>query len=42
MDMQDVIFIVLVVLVVLDLIGRDSGGGRRGRFPSSKHDSVVV
>jgi hypothetical protein len=33
MDMQDVIFIVLVVLVVLDLINRDSGGGRRGRVP---------
>jgi len=33
MDMQDVIFIVLVVLVALDLIGRDSGGGRRGRIP---------
>jgi len=23
----------LVVLVALDLIGRDSGGGRRGRIP---------
>jgi len=33
MDMQDVIFFVLVVLVALDLIGRDSGGGRRGRVP---------
>ncbi len=33
MDMQDVIFIVLVVLVVLDLIGRDSGGGRRSHVP---------
>ena len=33
MEMQDVIFIVLVVLVVLDLIGRDSDGGRRGRVP---------
>lgn len=33
MDIQDVVFIVLVVLVVLDLINRDSGGGRRGRVP---------
>jgi hypothetical protein len=33
MDLQDVVFIVLVVLVALDLIGRDSGGGRRGRIP---------
>src|SRR5512142_848811 len=33
MDLQDVLFIVLVVLVALDLIGRDSGGGRRGRVP---------
>jgi len=33
MDMQDVIFFVLVVLLALDLIGRDSGGGRRGRVP---------
>jgi hypothetical protein len=33
MDMQDVIFFVLVVLVALDLINRDSGGGRRGRVP---------
>jgi hypothetical protein len=33
MDLQDVIFIVLVVLVVLDLINRDSGGGRRGSVP---------
>jgi hypothetical protein len=33
MDMQDVIFFVLVILVALDLINRDSGGGRRGRVP---------
>jgi len=33
MDMQDVIFFVLVLLVALDLINRDSGGGRRGRVP---------
>jgi hypothetical protein len=33
MDMQDVVFIILVVLVALDLINRDSGGGRRGRVP---------
>jgi hypothetical protein len=33
MEIQDVVFIVLVVLVVLDLINRDSGGGRRGRVP---------
>jgi hypothetical protein len=33
MDLQDVLFIVLVVMVALDLIGRDSGGGRRGRVP---------
>jgi hypothetical protein len=33
MDIQDVLFIVLIVLVVLDLINRDSGGGRRGRVP---------
>jgi hypothetical protein len=33
MDLQDVFFIILVALVVLDLIGRDSGGGRRGRIP---------
>ncbi len=33
MDLQDVLFIVLVVLVVLDLIDRDSGGGHRGRVP---------
>jgi hypothetical protein len=35
MDLQDVFFIILVALVVLDLIGRDSGGGRRGRIPVS-------
>jgi hypothetical protein len=33
MDLQDILFIVLVVLVMLDLINRDSGGGRRGRVP---------
>jgi hypothetical protein len=33
MDMQEVIFFILVVLVALDLINRDSGGGRRGRVP---------
>ena len=33
MDLQDVAFIILVVLVILDLIDRDSGGGRRGRVP---------
>jgi len=33
MDLQHVLFIVLVVLVVLDLIDRDSCGGRRGRVP---------
>jgi hypothetical protein len=33
MDLQDILFIVLVVLVALDLIDRDSGGGRRGRVP---------
>jgi len=35
MDLQDLFFIILVALVVLDLIGRDSGGGRRGRVPVS-------
>jgi hypothetical protein len=35
MELQDVVFIVLVVLVALDLIGRDSDGGRRGRIPVS-------
>jgi hypothetical protein len=35
MDLQDVVFIILVALVVLDLIGRDSDGGRRGRVPVS-------
>jgi len=33
MELQDVLFIVLVVLVAIDLMGRDSGGGRRGRIP---------
>jgi hypothetical protein len=33
MDLQDVVFIVLVILVAIDLINRDSGGGRRGRVP---------
>jgi hypothetical protein len=35
MELADILLIALVVSIILYIIDSDSGGGRRGRVPSS-------